>query len=430
MTYKYTRSSLAAAAKKGVDPKQQYVELFQKTLDEQFYNSSNWWTIQEETASGSGVFSEIDVRISHVINAETGLKLGDDWKTIFFKEIDHNIELGKKYVFDNNTWITVNTEFLKNLTGTCTIRRCNNTLRWIDESTGMYYTEPCIIDYRVKEPRNYSTSGSPFLTPGGFIHIEAQFNTHTNFIKENQRFLFGNKEHWTGYKVIGTGVNDFRNQFTYDNESSKILTLDLVADYVNNQLDDVINGIADVYSNNYSISLNMQSASGDIGENIQLEAYVLYNNKSVDREIEWTSSNDSIASVNSSGLVTFNEIGMCSVKAKIKNNPTEATCSIVVSSTPVVNSYVSISPEVNYILEGTARTYAVYLYNNNIQQSDTFTITLNQNNVPSKNFVFTQIDGNHFSIENKIKDVSSYLTVQCVSGTNTKSFNIQLKGAW
>lgn len=430
MPYKYTRSSLAANAKKGVNPKSQYIEIFQKTLDEQFYNSSNWWTIQEETFSGSHVFQDIDVRISHVINAETGLKLGDDWKTIFFKEIDHVIELGKKYIFDDNTWITVNTEFIKNLTGTCTIRRCNNSLRWIDEPTGMYYTEPCAIEYMVKEPRNYSTAGSPFLTPGGFLHIETQFNLNTNLIKQNQRFLFGNREHWTGYKVIGTGVNDFRNQFTYDNESAKILTLDMVADYVNNQLDDIINGIADVNTNKYSISLNVSNASGNIGETVQLEPYVFYNNISTIREIEWSSSDDLIATVNTSGLITFNGIGTCSIKAKIKNNPTFATCSVTVSTAPVINSYVSISPEVNYVLEGTTRTYAVYLYENNVQQSDTFVVTCNQNNVPSKNFIFTQTDGNHFTIENKTKSISSYLTVQCVSGTNTKSFDIQLKGAW
>ena len=67
-------------------------------------------------------------------------------------------------MFDGSTWLTVNAEVTKNLTGTSTIRRCNNSLRWIDESTGSYYEEPC-IEYLVKEPRDYATQGSPFMTP-------------------------------------------------------------------------------------------------------------------------------------------------------------------------------------------------------------------------------------------------------------------------
>jgi hypothetical protein len=180
--YKYIPSANSLSKGSAGSPKDQYIDLFQKTLEDQFYNSSDWWNIQEETALGSDVYENVDVRITHVINAETGLKLGDDWKTILFKSIDHPIELGKHYIFDNSTWLTVNTELYKNLTGTCTVRRCNNTLRWIEESTGVYYEEPCCIEYMVKEPRDYATAGSPFITPGGFLHIEMQFNTRSNLI--------------------------------------------------------------------------------------------------------------------------------------------------------------------------------------------------------------------------------------------------------
>ena len=253
MAYKYTNASMAVSGK---SPKNSYIEVFQRTLDDQFYNSSDWWTIKEEYPIKSKLYKDIDVRINHVINAETGLKLGDDWKTVLFKEIDHNIELGKLYSFDENVWLTVNTEVIKNLTGTCTIRRCNNTLRWIDETTGAFYEEPCCIEYLVKEPRDYSTSGSPFMTPGGFLHIELQFNDITNKIKQNQRFLFGNVQHWTCYKVVGTGINDFRNSHTYDKTTASILVLDLIANFVNDELDDIVNGIADVNTNLYAISIN------------------------------------------------------------------------------------------------------------------------------------------------------------------------------
>ena len=430
--YKYTRASINANAQKGSIPKSDYIGLFQQTLDEQFYNASNWWTVEEETAVGSREYKNMDVRITHVINAETGLKLGDDWKTVLFRDVTHPIELGKQYIMDNSTWLTTNTEVIKNLAGTCTIRRCNNTLRWIDEHTGIFYTEPCCIEYLVKEPRNYATQGSPFITPGGFLHIEMQLNARSGKVKENQRFLFGNPYHWTCYKVVGTGINDFRNVTTYDNNSAKILTLDLVADFVSPELDDTINGIADVYTNVYVLNLSQESLEGEPGDTVQLQTALTYNKDTVVRNILWTSSDTSIASVNNTGLVTLNAVGICAVTATVEGNPAYDTCSIVVSNTPVNINEIRIAPNVNYILEGSARDYGVYLYKNNAQQPDTFTITCAENSVPSANYVFTQTSGNTFRISNLRRDDVSYLTVWCTSASAvyTKPYDIRLIGAW
>jgi len=428
--YKYILSDLNIRAGKSTESKDGYVDLFQETLNNQFYNASNWWTITEETANGSAEFADVDVRISHVINSETGLKLGDDWKTLLFKDVDHSIELGKLYVFDDNTWLTINTELIKNLTGTCTIRRCNNTLRWIDESTGYFYEEPCAIEYEVKEPRNYATAGSPFILPGGFIHIQTQFNSRTNLINPNQRFLFGNTGHWVCYKIIGTGLNDFRNQTTYDNTSAQILTIDLIADAVNVELDDVTNGIADVNTNLYTITLNRATAAGVPTETIQLIPTITYNGKTVTRTVTWTTSNALIATVSTSGLVTLVANGACNITATIAGNPANDICPITVSATPVLNSDIRISPDTNFVLEGATNTYAVYLYEDDTIQADTLTITCNRNNVPAVNFTFTQTDGNHFTILNTLRDSSSYLTITCTVGAVSKTMNIYMRGAW
>lgn len=429
-TYPFTKASMAGVAQNGKSPKDDYIGLFQETLNQQFYNSSDWWTIQEQDTAGSTVFTDVDVRISHVINAETGLKLGDDWKTLLFMNVNHNIELGKQYTFNDNTWITTNTEFIKNLTGTCTIRRCNNTLRWIDEATGAQYEEPCSIEYLVKEPRNYATSGSPFITPGGFLHIEMQFNETSNKIRENQRFLFGNAGHWTCYKVIGTGLNDFRNNNTYDNNSAKLLLLDLVADFVNNELDDVTNGIADFYTNLYTIAINRDTVQGSPTDTLQLTALVTYNGETVTRNIVWETDDTSVASVSPTGLVTMKTNGTCTITATIENRTSNDTCAITVSTSPSVNSDVRVLPDVNYILEGVTKSFTVYLYEDDAVQADAFTVACNRNSVPSANYTFTQTGTNAFTIKNNLRNLSSYLTITCTSGSNVKTFNVFLKGGW
>lgn len=432
--YQYMRASIRAGAQKGSIPKSEYVDLFQHTLDEQFYNASNWWTIQEETEIGSREYRPVDVRMAHVINAETGLKLGDDWKTLFFKSTEEPPMLGRIYTFDDSVWLTTNIESTKNLTATCTIRRCNNTLRWLDESTGVFYEEPCAIEYLVKEPRDYATQGSPFKTPGGFLHIEAQFNTRTNLINENQRFLFGNPGHWTGYRVIGTGINDFRNAKTYEWREAKILTIDLIADFVNNELDDIVNGIANAGVNLYTLNIIENSINGAPGDMIQLHTAVTYNGHSAERNITWVSSDRTIASVDSTGKVTFLLAGSCTITANIEGNPTSDTCSVVVTPTPTVNKEIRLSPDRNYVLEGATQAFSVYLYENNVQQADKFTITCNPNIVPAANFTFT-VSGssvNNFTIQNKIRDLNSKLTITCVCETESisKDVDIYLRGAW
>ena len=431
--YKYILPDLNIRAGKPTDPKSGYIDLFQETLNNQFYNASNWWTISEEATNGSEIFEDVDVRITHVINSETGLKLGDDWKALLFKDVSHSTQLGKLYIFDSNTWLTINTELVKNLTGTCTVRRCNNTMRWIDEATGIFYQEPCCIEYLVKEPRDYLTSGSPFATPGGFLHIEMQLNERTNLIRENQRFLFGNPGHWTCYKVIGTGLGDFKNQVTYDNNSAQILSVDLIANFVNDELDDITNGIADVNTNLYTITLNKSTVAGIPTNTIQLIPTITYNGKTVSRTVTWATSNALKATVTTGGLVTLVANGTCNITATIDGNPATASCAITISATPVLNSDIRISPDTNYVLEGANRTYAVYLYENDSIQADTFTITCNGHTVPTANYTFSQTDANHFKITNILRDSSSYLTITCtVTGIGgiSETFNIFLRGGW
>jgi hypothetical protein len=431
-TYKYIPSAIMAGAKKGTNPKQQYIDIFQKTLDEQFYNSSDWWTIKEETYLGSNIYTDTDVRISHVINAETGLKLGDDWKTVLFPDISHTLDIGKRYIFDNNVWMIINIETIKNIAATCTIRRCNNTLRWIDEATGAYYEEPCCMEYLVKEPRDYATQGSPFMTPGGYLHIITQLNPRTALINENQRYLFGNSLHWVCYKVTGTGINDFTNTETYNNNSAQILTLDMVANFINQETDDVVNGIADVYTNIYHINLSSGSISGSAMSTYQLTSNVTYNGDSVVRPMEWASSDTKIASVSGSGLVTLISNGNCIITTAIVNNSASASCLVTVTPTPTINNEILISPNTNYVLEGSSETYSVYLYQDNVQKSGSFVLACNGSSVPSTSYTFTQTDGNHFKISNILRDVNSYLTVTCTTGSTliSKDFVVYLRGAW
>lgn len=412
-------------------PKETYRNLLSETLRKQFYNSTDWYTIEEETALRSGVYQNVDVRVNDVVNPTTGDNVEDDYKKILFQELDHSVNLARMYRFDSNYWITINVDKIKTLFQTVLIKRCNNVLRWIDEETGALYEVPCSITYLIKENRDYSTAGSAVVVPSGMIECLFQVNSISSKIKPNQRFLFGNQLNWTAYRVEGGGINNFNNQQTIDNDSAALGRLSLATDYVNKQTDDIINGIANAYDNIYSISLSQTSISGQASQTVQLLATVLLNGETVSRNVNWASSNTSIATVSSSGLVTFVATGTATITAKLENNSTvTTTCTATVVGSPVDNYVVIASPDKNYVFESQEQTWSVYLYKNGTQQSDAFTFSLDSNGIPSSNYTYTVLGSNSFKIKNNKRYPEDVLEVSCVSGIYSKNITVNLRGAW
>lgn len=412
-------------------PKQDYIDLVQETLNKQFYNASDVFTIQEETSVGSGQYQNVDVRVNNVINPTTADNVEDDFKKLIFPDLDHSVNLGRFYLFDDNYWITTNVDKIKSLAQTVIIRRCNNVLRWIDEQTGALYEEPCSISYLIKENRDYSTAGSAIVVPSGMVDCFFQINTRTNKIKPNQRFLFGNPNNWTSYRVEGGGINNFNNQKTLDNNSATLGRYGLSVDFINEQTDNLTLGIANAYTNIYEISLNQSIGSGGISQVIQLEATVTLNGETVERNTSWSSSNTSVATVNSDGLVTIVSTGTSTITCSLENNETVLdTCVITGTGSPVDNYQVIFSPDSNHVLEGAEKTWEVYLYKNNFQQADVFAFSLDSNTVPSENYTYTVLDGNSFKIKNIEKFLSDSLEITATSGSYNKTISVNLRGAW
>lgn len=413
------------------NPKETYRGLLQETLNRQFYNSTDWYTIEEETSLRSGQYQNVDVRVNNIVNPTTGDNIEDDYKKILFKELNHSVNLGRFYKFDNNYWLTINIDKIKTLFQSVLIKRCNNVLRWIDEQTGALYEEPCSIGYLIKENRDYSTAGSAMVVPSGMIDCFYQINSKTNKIKPNQRFLFGNSSNWVAYRVEGGGINNFNNQQTMDNNSAALGRFSLAVDFINKDTDDLINGIANAFDNTYVLDLNPSSISGEVGQTVQLRATLTLNGDTVTRDLVWSSNNVSIATVNATGLVTFIATGSCSITCSLSNNVSISdTTSVTVGASPVDNYQVVISPNKNYVLEGQEQVWDVYLYRNNVQQADAFTFSMDSNTVPSSNYIFTVLGNNSFKIKNIEMFLTDNLEITATSGLYSKVIGISLRGAW
>jgi len=411
-------------------PKSTYRDNFQRLVDEEFYNSSDWYTIQEETTYGSGVYQDLDVRINNVVTGRTGMPQGDDYKVLLFKNIEHPVTLGYMYIFEDNYWVVINVTKKVSLATTAVVRRCNNVLRWIT-GDGSYYEQPCVIDYGIKENRDYSTAGSKVVSSSGLLRVTAQLNEKTNTIRPNKRFLFGNINNWTGYRVMGGGIENYNNLSTTTNGISGYLILTMNADYINEDEDDLQNGIAELDQNLYTISVSNSSISGNALSDYQLYAEVQLNGQTVSRNVTWSSSDENIATVDSNGLVSFIADGTCVITCSLEdNNTVYDTSNVTVTALPVSEYQVVVSPLKNYVLEGSTETFNVTLYLNNVAQPDAFVFTMDDRNVPSDNYVFTAIDGNNFSIQNTEKFLTDILTVDCTSGIHNRILEFNLRGMW
>jgi hypothetical protein len=325
------------------------IDQFQKLLDDQFKVATDVFDVQEEYVFASGSYINANVRIVGAISSVTGQKLSDDYKTILFQDITHTVGVGRLFYFDENYWLVTNTEKIKNLAASCTVRRCNNVLRWTD-TNGNIYQEYCVLDYDFGGYDDNIKKDTP-VTPGKSLSLYCQLNSKTKTILAGQRFIFGvNGGSWSAFYTLGNAVRNFLNQKTTDNTSGQLLYLELGSHSVSNDTDDLVLGIADRYKNSYTISASPVVISGSVGGSTQIYTILTLNDDVVLKPISYLSSASSIATVSGSGLVTFVSTGSCNITTYMTNNTSASALSTVTISASAVSDYeIRVTPNTGFI---------------------------------------------------------------------------------
>ena len=73
------------------------------------------------------------------------VKNSDDYRSLYFKNLDHDAPRGRYYKWNDNYWLVYETSTDLETISTCNIRRCNNWLKWIT-SKGEVLQYPCVIE--------------------------------------------------------------------------------------------------------------------------------------------------------------------------------------------------------------------------------------------------------------------------------------------
>ena len=232
------------------DPNDYYRDLMQDFISAQWVDTSaktpeNGGVLLEQAAIGSDEYNEIEAWVKPTVaTTSTGLKDTRDFLQLIFKSIDHIVDRGLMYKFNQDVWLAHNTGIFDGLPKSVGIRRCNNVMRIKDGDD--IFAIPCIVDYDMASPSVQVST--PIITPNNHAVVMVQGNDDTlRLFKYNTRYILGGRP----FKLYS-----WQNAINAAGMSKPtLLYLDLYLDEVHAG-DDIENQLADNSSIDYPMDEN------------------------------------------------------------------------------------------------------------------------------------------------------------------------------
>lgn len=411
-----------------IDYRNRMVEAYQSKVTNKFDQSTSTRIVQEEYPYGSGRFRDLICRVVSVRTVGTGSKMSDSYKTIIFKNQNNDKGIGFLYKFEDNYWIACNSDIMSSQSDSIVVRRCNNILRWMD-SNGKVQSVPISFEEEAFYLNNEVKQEVDSLN--GYRKAIIQRTELTKTLLPNQRFIFGNK----CLKLSGSGINDFLNQSTEDDDGASVIKLNFEYDFPNEATDDMENKIANAYSNEFSINIDQKSTNYALSSNQYVfTATVLKNEEVITPGLAWTvnSTSNYTASQNNNKLnIVFGSIGEYEIVVRNELNPT-LNESITINITNVDTYEIRYTPITDVIYKGDTNSFTFGLYKNDSKVNDAV-IVFEKIDTLSTDYYTYSVNGNILSITNNkmtSKKINFECTVSNYSNVTPYTFNMKLGGVW
>lgn len=280
-------------------PKEYYQGMIQATINDQWDNTTQLYTIKEQSALPfKDEYTEYEAWIDAISdNLVNTSKVYSDFVKILFKDIDHKQNYKGQYYklnldgeheeyyicYDKMNRLSQVSDF------NCV--RCNNVLTWADEY-GNILTMPCYLGTDISSTNNLVSKDG--IVPNTRLIILVQANEYTMSIVKNQRFMF---QHSTAFKV--EEVNNYMQEQETDGQ---VTCVKLYVDYSailpsdNKELN-----ICDYYKTNYTLTIDQGDIEQTNGFNGQLTATVKDGNDIVDMPLKWSTSDSDVVEIDEQG---------------------------------------------------------------------------------------------------------------------------------
>lgn len=355
-------------------PNDYFRDLQQAAIDNLFDCTSAKYTVQEQDAIGVSTYHDIDVWLDYVVGTtSSGVKNGNDFTQLMFRDIDHETIQGLYYIFDNNYHISYFYNKYDGLEKALAVRRCNNAMRIVDPENGSVFSIPCVIDYDMTSPSQQVSSY--IITPNNHAVVMVQGNEDTlRLFKLNTRYMFNGRP----FKLLA-----YQNALLYDlqNQTPTLLYLDLYLDELHDK-DDVANGLAYNGEYNYSVQIDADDMELTNGETGILTTTVVLNGEEVNGSVVWSSSDTSVVRIDSAGQYTVVGVSGSSavVTATLQGNvAVTSTITIQVVDTQSVQPLVMLNPTFSKIRQYESIDFIVeVMYGSMMVVPDNVTVSLSQ----------------------------------------------------
>lgn len=411
-------------------PNDWYRNIEQAFITAQWENTTSLTNIQEQNVNlnqddyfENFEFTPIEVWVNTVVGqSSTGSKTGYDFIQIIFQNIDHLKIEGRYYIINDQYYIAYFDNRIVDVDANISVRRCNEWMRIVDPMNGSVYQIPCVVDYDMSAPSNKVTND--IITPNNHAVVKVQQNAITErLFTTNKRFILGGRP----FKI--TGLQNAVNQFI-DNSITSSMGIDLFLDEIWEK-DNLIDGIAD--NGVYAYSINIGNESLNLTKNATgaLTPVVMLNGEEVNRVVEWSSSDETVVSVDEMGqFVVLGEDGAeAEIVATLYGN-TEVSDSIqiLVVSEEEVTTDVLLNPSITFIREHDSVAISILgEYNGNSYIPDSISIEIPEE---VQGYLGYVIDGNIVTLTciKRYKNIVNLnITVSCSTPAFTASRVLPIK---
>ena len=400
-------------------PKEEYLSEMSSLVKSDFANSTSVDTVLEETSRGSGLYEEVDVRLTRVIDPKTGGKQGDDWRKITYGELVDD-KMGLLYQFFDSYWLVVNGDLSGMPTSSVIATKCNEELKWYDEY-GVYREIPIPL---ISSDARMLLAGNKYMElASGQRDSFVQLNDYTKFLQDGQEFIFGRPEMRTKYRIVHQD----------DSESCELIGLRLERYQVNPEVDNLELGIAN-YVDRPRFSLTVLNSDSElaVSNSLQIKYSILdKDSQQVNQDVVFTSSDEDVLTVDSNGLVTAVAEGIATIDVSMaKNKDVSDELILYVVAVPSSNEYLKVDNSTLEITKTFEEIYTWDKYDNGVLLASSFTFTIDGSTTASgSDYKFTVVDGNSYKIEciNEGKKVT--VNIAEVGGL-TKQVTYDLVGFW
>jgi len=260
------------------------------------------------------------IRFADIVKPTAAIQRNfDDYKMILVADRDiEYIMPGSKIQALGCTWLVFNPLNGSGSDGCAVIRRCNAVWNFLDYY-GNVISEPIIAE-NSRANANDSDAQQSLLISKGYFNIYCQYNDYTRQIDTNTRMILGT----AAYRV--TGFSDFEMEYTGDYSSVRTLYFSVRVEDKNDATDDMERHVANGKAFSWSVSIGAQN-NMSVGQTAQFEAYSIRNGAAVSSTPQnpisyiWSSSDESVATVDENGLVTAISDGSAEITAYLAQNP-------------------------------------------------------------------------------------------------------------